>query len=359
MAIYKIEKQLLFTLSFSLLLAACSTEKSQEPETDILQKGILTENIKNLTQMTPFEGEIILTKRRAFIVENNPAFLADIPTSWRYCLSPVHEYTYYAGLVDAGKNYVEKNGSVGFIGKGEEDGEDNFFVISAAQGTGEGYFDDDFPIITEPFVFQDGTIGECCYQTREDYLKHAMSNIRKIYYEGFVRDAEKGCCIYFSMLQDEFDSNEQEITRFFESAYFSRRSLGISEEENILERELLDLHIWNRYMRLSLQVPEGSAFERREFNNVEGYRTCSYTIYLDTEKKIGITVESDQGAVIAEPTGDYTYYLNVEDFEETVYELSGKNNYYFPNYNMVVRTWGGDEEQQAYLKRIVQSIRFE
>lgn len=359
MATYKTEKLLLFTLSFSFLLAACGTAKPQEPEKNILPKGILAENIKNLTQITPFEDEAIPTKRHAFIVENNPAFLADIPTSWRYRISPVHEYTYYAGLVDAGKNYVERNGSVGLIGKGEEDGEDNFFEFAAAQGTGEGYFDYDFPVITEPFVFQDGTIGELCYQTREDYLKHAMSDIRKIYYEGFVRDSEKGCCIYFSMLQDEYNSNEQEITKFLESAYFSRRSLGASKKENILERELLDLHIWNRYMRLSLQVPEGSAFERREFKNVEGYRTCSYSIYVDTEKKIGITVESDQGAVIAEPTGDYRYYLNVEDFEETVYELSGKNNYYFLNYNMVVRTWGGDEEQQAYLKKIVQSIRFE
>ncbi|MDE7210332.1 MAG: hypothetical protein K2O03_02660, partial [Lachnospiraceae bacterium] len=215
-----------------------------------------------------------------------------------------------------------------------------------------------FPITPNPFIFQDGTKGEWAYQTGELPLR--FEDARKIYYEGIVQDLERKYNIYLLMLKDEYDAKEREITDFLESACFRIYDLGVSEKTDFLERELLTLHLWSRYMKLSAQLPEGSVFARREFTNVDSYRACSYSIYLDEDKEVGITFESDQGGGIKDPTGDYKYHLNTKDFEETVYELSG-NDYYFPNYNLMVRTWNrkGDAEVWDYLKKIVQSIRFE
>ncbi|MDE7327558.1 MAG: hypothetical protein K2N63_15000 [Lachnospiraceae bacterium] len=331
--------------------------KTEESQGNGGEKNFLLENIvklglgKNLPEATP-------TKCRAFILENGLAFMADMPVDWRYIIWPVYEYEHYRFLVDKGSHYVEETGSIEFIGLGEEDGEDNYFTLWAAKG--EGRFYEDAPVITAPYVFLDGTKGEWSYQVYEDYLKYAMGDKRKNYYEGIVRDKQKDGYIGLSMLEEEYNQNERKIVKFLESACFTKGKLGEKKEENILDRELVDLHIWNRYMKLSLQVPKGSVFTREDFKNEEGYETSSYTIYLDDEEKIGIRIESDQGTVIAEPTGDYMYYLDIKDFEETVYNLR-ENLYYFANYNILVHTWGGKENQelQKYLKGIVQSVKFE
>lgn len=350
MKILRLSKQLYFGLCLLLFCNACGEAKdSSLGNTENAEKPEITGE-----QSLPEAA----TKCRAFILENGLAFMADVPTDWRYIISPTYEYAHYRSLAAADPSYVEESGSIEFIGLGEEDGEDNYFVLWAAKG--EGRFYEDAPVDTKPFVFQDGTKGEWSYQIREDYLKHTMGDIRKNYYKALVRNKEEDCYLGLSMLEDEYGQNEQKIVEFLESVCFTKRKLGEGDKEDILTRALVDLHIWNRYMKLSLQVPKGSSFAKKNFKNEEGYETCSYTIYLDDGKKAGLRIESDQGAVVAEPTGDHKFNLLIEGFEETVWEF-GENYYYFPNYNVMVITWGGqgDEKMQDYLKGIVQSVRFE
>lgn len=293
------------------------------------------------------------TERHAFIMADGLVFIADIPKDWRYALSPVYDYTYCGYLGD----YNETNCKIRFLGIGEDDSEDNFFEITVKKG--QKAFVHNLPVTTvEPFIFQDGTKGEWTYQIGELPLHYRDGN--EIFYEGLVQDLEKKYSIYFCMLKDEYDANKDKIMAFLKSACFRVRDLGVERENDFLGRELLTLHIVNRYMRFSVELPEGVMFEKREFNNTDSYRTCSYTIYLDKEKKAAITFQSDQGGGIQDRTGDYKYYLNTKDFRDTVYELQ-EGGYYFSNYNFIVRTRddGENEETWEYLKRIVQSIRFE
>ena len=342
-------------VALCLLLLCTGCDKPDSAKYSINQNEI-NSVLKDAGIVVREKLEQNVTERHAFIMADGLVFIADVPVDWRYTLSPVYEYTYYGYLAGGGSYIQETNCRIRFIGIGENDSEDNFFTITARKG--EEVFEYDFPITTNPFIFQDGTKGEWAYQTGELALR--FEDARKIYYEGIVQDLEKKYSIYLWMLKDEYDAKEREITDFLESACFRIYDLGVSEKTDFLERELLTLHLWSRYMKLSAQLPEGVVFARREFTNVDSYRACSYSIYLDEDKEVGITFESDQGGGIKDPTGDYKYHLNTKDFEETVYELSG-NDYYFPNYNLMVRTWNrkGDAEVWDYLKKIVQSIRFE
>ena len=108
----------------------------------------------------------------------------------------------------------------------------------------------------------------------------------------------------------------------------------------------------NKSIRMSLKVPEGLKIA------VEDDRCY---IYLDENNTVGIY--PDYGGETLERSGDYHYYLNARDFEETVYEIPGKysdHNYYFPNQYLLVWNVNKDEEElQEYAKKIVQSMRFE
>ncbi|MDE7325254.1 MAG: hypothetical protein K2N63_03085 [Lachnospiraceae bacterium] len=306
------------------------------------------------------EAELAMGKH-AFIMDNGLIFVADVPKDWRFALWPVYDYAYYESLVNAGTEYREENCFIKFIGEGKGDGEDNFFEIIVGKKEDSFYYE--FPVTTEPFVFQDGTKGEWSSQTGRGYF-FGCSRGTDIadHYEAIVQDFDKKQSIHLLMLQEEYDENEHKIRRFLESACFRENDLGEDRETDILDRDLLTLHIRERYMNLSIQMPEGVKFEREEFLGAANCKTCSYHFYLDQEKKTGITLTMDQGGEILEPTGDYRYYVNTKDFGETVYELSSKNNsYYFVNHNLWVRLWGDEKNQklQEFRKQIVQSIRFD
>lgn len=63
-----------------------------------------------------------------------------------------------------------------------------------------------------------------------------------------------------------------------------------------------------------------------------------YYIYLDKEKKNYIEIEADPDGWYIEPSGDFHYYLNREDFKETVYEIPmnfvTSGGYYFMKKNI-------------------------
>lgn len=144
------------------------------------------------------------------------------------------------------------------------------------------------------------------------------------------------------------------------SACFREDDLGIGEGDNILEREFLTLHIWDRYMNLSVCIPERVVFKKEEFYNDNNYRDCSYTIDMDGQMEKVIRLSSNQGGGIKEISGDYRYYLNMNDFKEVVYEIPEQRGYYFPNHNFMMWTKidGGSRELQEYVKWIAQSVQF-
>ena len=83
-------------------------------------------------------------------------------------------------------------------------------------------------------------------------------------------------------------------------------------------------------------------------------------IYFDADNFF--KVYPDNGGGILERTGDHHYYLNVEDFEEMVYEIPSDRgyDYYFPNqYLMIMNVDRQETKLQECVKRIVQSMRFE
>ncbi|MDE7210544.1 MAG: hypothetical protein K2O03_03755 [Lachnospiraceae bacterium] len=293
------------------------------------------------------------TERHAFLLEDNLVFIADIPQDWRYILSPTYDYSYYHDLIE---NEEERGRGIMFMGIGEKDkdGEDNFFIIRPQKGRGGGRLYSSQPIISNPFVFQDNTEGVWEYQVRESEPHYGTGGVMP-FYEGVVYDLEGNYNITLSMLGTEYEANEPVIKNFLQSACFRNADIGICGEDEIWERELLTLHIWNKSMRLSLCVPEGVGIQ-------SGNDNC--WICMDAEGKQRIEILVDYGGEMLERSGDYHYYLNVEDFKETVYEIPlgiGGKNYYFPERYVAIRINVDEENEELWncAKRIVQSVRFE
>ena len=123
----------------------------------------------------------------------------------------------------------------------------------------------------------------------------------------------------------------------------------------------MTLHIWDEYLNISLQVPVGiTLWKKDDFNDV-GYKVRTYRVYLDQGMHTYFEIISDQGGAMIEPTGDVRFYLNTEDFKETVYELDGNaRGYYFPQWHFSVCTNVGrvNEELWEYVKKIIQSFQF-
>ncbi len=81
-------------------------------------------------------------------------------------------------------------------------------------------------------------------------------------YEGIVRDSAKRYNIHLRMLKEEYDDNREVITDFLKSIYFRESDLGGgNDKDDIMDRELITLHLWNEYCSLSLRVPEGVTFK--------------------------------------------------------------------------------------------------
>lgn len=102
-------------------------------------------------------------ERHAFIMENGLVFIADLPEDWRYVLSPIYKYAYYKNLVANVGGDIEDDCRIELIGCGEEDSEDNFFIVAVKKGKKE--LINDYPITTNPFLFSDGKVvfyGELC-----------------------------------------------------------------------------------------------------------------------------------------------------------------------------------------------------
>lgn len=149
---------------------------------------------------------------------------------------------------------------------------------------------------------------------------------------------------------------------FLKSVCFDGANAGIYEDKGLLEREFLTMHIWDEYLNISLPVPEGAALVRSDYYNDASYKVRSYKVYLDRDRHTYFEIISDQGGEAVDRTGDSRYYLNTEDFEETVYELTGYGGgYYFPNWHLWVRhnIGGQNVELLEYVKGIMRSFRLE
>ncbi|MDE7327565.1 MAG: hypothetical protein K2N63_15035 [Lachnospiraceae bacterium] len=306
-------------------------------------------------------------ERHAFMLENDFIFIADVPKNWRYILYPVCNYGYYAQYNfenDTNKKYSHQGQTyVKFIGLGgKEGGRDNYFAITASSkenSPGFSIMDDGAASPYVPFIFRDGIQGQ-----RENKIWEDGDHIK--YYESSIYDIEEKYCLMLTMLEDEYNANEPSITEFLESTCFRTSDLGISGEEDILKRELLTLHIWSPYVQLSLEVPEGAEMGYKIRPRWEGGgEICLYYIYLDKEKDKYIEIEPDPDGWYVDPTGDFHYFLNQEDFMETVYEIP-KNyvtpgGYYFVRKNVAlwVNVDQEDTEMREYAKKIVQSVQFE
>ncbi len=285
-------------------------------------------------------------ERHAFLLEEDLIFIADVPSNWRYIMAPADDYYYYKepGLYETENRYIE------FIGVGEKDkdGEDNFFRLIARRG--KRWFSDRDRICNS-FVFQDGTKGEWEFHIWES-KPHYGTGGTVPFYEGNVYELGEKYSIWLSLLGGEYDTNEQVIKEFLMSSCFRDSDLGISQEQDLLKREFITMHIWNKSVRVSFQVPEGVRVKTEEDR-------CY--IYLDENHTFGIY--PDYSGEILERSGDFHYYLNVEDFEETVYEIPSKysgKDYYFPNHHLLIWNVNKDEVKlQECVKKIVQSMRFE
>lgn len=283
-----------------------------------------------------------LWSRHAFMVEDDLIFIADVPEEWRYVLRPVYNYLYYEELVEYDGNYhaVQSNYDyaeryVEFVSRsGEYDGLDNFFRIYASRD-GFKYIENRYSeengvyhyrleqdVIAETdcktFIFEDGTQGEWKYWITDEEETVPYSKEVKTIYRGIIYDIQQNFGMGLWMLQSEYSQNERTIARFLESVCFRTSDLGISEETNVLKRDLLTLHIWNEYMCMTLSVPEGISIVKDGGNII---------IYFDEDKENKICFYPDSDADILEPSGDFDYFLNSKDFEETVYEIPGKGTY--------------------------------
>ncbi|MDE7210333.1 MAG: hypothetical protein K2O03_02665 [Lachnospiraceae bacterium] len=317
------------------------------------QYGLSEKSSQSTTEIT--------TGRHAFLLGNDFFFGANIPDDWRYLLTPVYDYMYVGEILQE-KTEKMDNLAVEFLGTGMEDGENDFFTITVCAGEKDfmEYYSDDFStLVVKPFVFCDGTQGTWKYRTWEGKPHHG--NIMSTYYEGIVQDIEGKCSIYLIMLKEEFDANVQIITEFLESVCIGKPSIDIDGYKSLSEQEFMTLHIWDEYLNISLQVPVGiTLWKKDDFNDV-GYKVRTYRVYLDQGMHTYFEIISDQGGAMIEPTGDVRFYLNTEDFKETVYELDGNaRGYYFPQWHFSVCTNVGrvNEELWEYVKKIIQSFQF-
>ncbi|MDE7209877.1 MAG: hypothetical protein K2O03_00350, partial [Lachnospiraceae bacterium] len=209
---------------------------------------------------------------------------------------------------------------------------------------------DGLDTVCVPFIFRDGMEGGWESFTWVSKPRYGHGE-EVLFYWGNVYDLEEECHISLRMLGSEYEANEQVIKDFLESACFRESDLGIDSGKELSEREWLTLHIWNKSIRMSLKVPEGLKISAEDDR-------CY--IYLDENNTLGIYPD-EYGGETLERSGDYYYYLNTRDFEDTVYEIPdkyGRNNYYFPNQYLLI--WNVmDETLRGYAKQIVQSMRFE
>lgn len=305
------------------------------------------------------------SERHAFWIENELIFIADVPENWRYILYPKYNHGDYRDEIEG------TDCEVRFIGEGKEDGNDDFFEIyaHAARKWADygyiGYSNNFIERDSNSFTFCDGTLGRWDTKIWEGSFFHAMQG-STMFYDGCIYDMEKNYYLVFSMLKDEYDANEQDIISFLNSSCFRSSDLGISKEENVLKRELLTLHIWNPLMQLSVEVPEGVELGYKTRPHWDrGGDNCLYYIYLDKEKKNYIEIEADPDGWYIEPSGDFHYYLNREDFKETVYEIPRNfvtsGGYYFMKKNIAFWVYLEEDntEMKEYAKKIVQSVQFE
>lgn len=302
-----------------------------------------------------------LWSRHAFLLDDDLVFIADVPEDWRYSIYPVNDYAYYYDKMNdrpVGRRHVE------FVGMGERDGEDNFFSIlvsTGSTGLGSPYDGEPSEYVQEPFVFQDGMQGIRKYHVWETHFVYSGYKQIEEAYSEVVYDTEEKYVIRLSMLRKEYNANETEIKRFLESACFRTSDLGESEEDSVYKKDLVTLHLWDEYLCMLLQVPEGSLIKKSYYNNDMGYASCAYTICFDESKSNYIVIRADSGDVF-DSCGDTRYYLNVDDFDDIVYELTGfGGGYYFVNQHVQVQVEidENDTELSEYVKKIVQSIEFE
>lgn len=384
MGIFCMKKFMVSGLCALLMCSACGTPKADELPEGGEGTGLPTEKAQNAgTAQTSPEGaqngtqsdikpeaSKKETERHAFMLENDLIFIADVPNDWRYILYPVYDYGYYEDLIKSGSDGTHYVNFIG-MGDGKSDGNDNYFVISASAVQKGFDFDDtshDGEEVTRgntSFSFRDGTPGEWKTKHGEHSLYHNPT-ASAVFYEEYIHDRDMNYGIYFNMLKSEYDLNEQAIKDFVESACFRTSDLGTGGEGDVSGRERLTLHIKSPYAQLSLMVPEGAGIG---YELTPGYGDVSgigiYNIYLDGEKKNYIRILPDPHGEFAEQSGDYRYYLNMEDFGEIVYEIPGSNSvgrgYYFPEKQLMVwaRVDKQDAGMQEYAKQIVQSIRFE
>ncbi|MDE7327556.1 MAG: hypothetical protein K2N63_14990 [Lachnospiraceae bacterium] len=327
-------------------------------KTEVIQNNNIkeeegSENVSNPTKNSPNQK----TGCHAFLLEENTVFIADLPVDWRCVMKPVYDFAYCTEFLGtAGEDDLIKR-CVDFIGIGGEDSEDNFFVLTV--GTGERKLRNNYVKKSVPFVFQDGTLGEWVDQTWEETLHYKDITVPQ--YEGIVQDTEKKYYIHLGMLKEEYDANREIITDFLQSVCFRESDLGVSDEPNVLERELITLHLWNEYLNLSLRVPEGVGLKEKRFYNANDYLAYECKIDLSQDGKEYICIYSDPRGGILERTGDYQYYLNTQDFDGTVYEIPDRRGFYFPNRHLMIWTNLDDKNDELweYTKGIVQSIRFE
>ncbi|MDE7327564.1 MAG: hypothetical protein K2N63_15030 [Lachnospiraceae bacterium] len=351
MRVKRIRFILLFLVMIEMIILSACNSKNSEPK-------IETES-----------------ERHAFWVANELIFIADIPVDWRYILYPIYDYGYYERFgkyegMDEQWHYIE------FVGKGKNDGMDDFFVILANafwDWLDFTYKPWDGTIYSDrkgtkwnsiPFSFQDGTLGK--WETKIlDESVYYMDDL-VTFYRGYIYDMDENYCIRLNMLKDEYDANEQDIVKFVQSACFRTSDLGISKEKNILKRELITLHIWNAFIQLSLDAPEGAELgHEMRYHSDGSVETSLYYIYLDKDKENYIEIEPDQDGQYIDLMGDFHYDLNVEDFTETVYEIPKNDSiaggYYFPRKNVAV--WVNVDEKNTkmreYVNKVVHSIKFE
>ncbi len=378
-------KKGLFTILFLLLsCGACGSQKvelncKQVAKTVILGGFGTTLKENDLADKTISDkkekSEMVVQNktdtvdRHAFTLGNELIFTADIPKNWRYVFYPVYDYAYLRNLPESGDNRNRHH--IDFIGTGAEDGEDNFFIITVSEG--KGAFEGEFSLeLTEeeklssaassPFKFRDGTPGTWKYHVWEGSLYRGMSDTKAAYYEGIVQPDGEKYNIHLFMLKEEYDVNEAVIMDFLASLCFGESNVGVYDNKGLLERELLTMHIWDEYLNMSLQIPEGAALVKNDYYNDTSNKVRSYKVYLDRDRHTYFEIISNQGGGIMERTGDSRYYLNTKDFKETVYELTGYNGgYYFPNWHLWVKNNISDKnvELLEYVKGIMRSFRFE
>ncbi|MDE7327563.1 MAG: hypothetical protein K2N63_15025 [Lachnospiraceae bacterium] len=152
-------------------------------------------------------------------------------------MQPICNYEYYEHFNYTYDNYDHQDYIyLEFEGLGGKyDGSDNYFTVTASPEVdypGFSTTDDVAPSQMVPFCFSDGTQGQRETKIWKDAFKYIKEPT--MYYESNIYDIEKKYCLMLAMLEDEYNANEQDITKFVESACFRTSDLGISKEEDII-----------------------------------------------------------------------------------------------------------------------------